>query len=174
MAHNGKSGDRGLGIWWGFQVVLPGEERLVLLGGRTSSSVGGFEVLSSINLGVNGPHSGPDHRYCDTQASQHNRSQRIAQRRETYPDFDKGNRNSGYRRPQAQKQKYARKGRDQMEEIGCQSSALRKVRGAEVKQNRARHDTLQQKTSARPAFGECGKQTLQTRPPITGLMLVDS
>jgi len=145
---------------------------LVLSGDRTSSSVGGFEVLSSINLSINGQHSGPDHRHCDAQASQHNRGQRIAQRQEKYPDFDKGNRNSGYWRPQAQKQKYARYGRDQMGKIGCQSSALKKVRGAEIKQNRARHDTLQQKTSSRPAFGECGKQTLQTRPPIAGLMLV--
>src|SRR5208283_1888078 len=26
LVHNGKSGDRGLGIWWGFQVVLLGED----------------------------------------------------------------------------------------------------------------------------------------------------
>jgi len=38
--------------------------------------------------------------------------------------------------------------------------------GPEIKKNRASQDTLQQKASAGPAFGECGKQTLQTRPPI--------
>ena len=48
----------------------------------------------------------------------------------------------------------------------------KEMRGAAIDQDRARQRALKQKTSARPAFGECGKQTLQTRPPIAGLMLV--
>jgi hypothetical protein len=47
------------------------------------------------------------------------------------------------------------------------------MRGAEIQQNRARQHALKQKTSARPAFGECGKESLQICSPITSLMLVD-
>ena len=52
----------GLGIWWGFQVVLLGEESVSTFGGIERRLVpGGFEVLSSVESGINGPHSGPDH-----------------------------------------------------------------------------------------------------------------
>src|SRR5271169_5317555 len=38
---------------------------------------------------------------------------------------------------------------------------LKDMRRPEIKKNRARQYAPPQKTSARPAFGECGKQTLQ-------------
>ena len=129
-------------------------------------------MLPSVKSGINGPHSGPDHRHRQAQTGQHDCGQRILRQRQEYPDLDKGNRNSGYWRPQAEKQKYARNGRDQMGEIGCQSSVFKETRGPAIDQNRARQHALKQKTSAGPAFGEGGKQTLQTRPPIAGLMLV--
>ena len=49
-----------------------------------------FEVLSAVKLGINGPHSGSDHRHRGAQASQHDCGQRIAQRRPKYPDLDNG------------------------------------------------------------------------------------
>ena len=47
-----------------------------------------------------------------------------------------------------------------------QSSVFKEMRGPGIYQNRARQHALKQKTSAGPAFGECGKQALQTRPPM--------
>jgi hypothetical protein len=44
------------------------------------------------------------------------------------------------------------------------------MRGSAIEQDRARQHALKQKTSARPAFGERGKETLQMRSPM--LMLV--
>jgi hypothetical protein len=40
------------------------------------------------------------------------------------------------------------------------------MRGSVVDQDRARQYALKQKASPRPASGECGKETLQTRPPM--------
>jgi len=112
-------------------------------GGQRCLASGGLEALSAVESGIDRPHSGSDHRHGHAQASQHGRGQRIAQRREQYPGLNKGNRNPGYWRPQAQQQKYARKGRDQMREIGRKSSALRNMHGPEIKESRARHYTLQ-------------------------------
>ena len=131
-----------------------------------------LEVLSSVESGVNGPQSGSDHRHCGAQASQQDGGQRISRPRQEYPDLDSSNRNSGEWRPQANKEEYARDSRNQIGEARRQSSVFKEMRGPAIEQNRARQHALKQKTSARPAFGECGKQTLQTRPPIAGLMLV--
>lgn len=132
-----------------------------------------FEVLSAVKSGINGPQSGPDHRHSGAQASKHDCGQRIAQRRQEYPDLDNGNRDAGYWRPEAKKEQCARDSRDQMREAGSQSSCFKEMRGSEIEQKRARQYALKQKTRARPALGECGKETLQTCSPITGLMLVD-
>ena len=132
-----------------------------------------LEVLSSIESGVNGPQSGSDHRHCGAQASQHDGHQPIRRPRQQYPDLDSSDRDSRDWRPKAEKQKYARDRRDQIREAGHQSSGCKEMRGSAIEQNRACQNALKQETSARPAFGECGKQTLQTRPPITGLMLTN-
>ena len=92
--------------------------------------------------------------------------------RKEHPDANDGNRDSGDWRPKAEKQKYARDSRNQIREARRQFSVFKEMRGPVIDQNRARQHALKQKTSAGPAFGECGKQTLQTRPPIAGLMLV--
>jgi hypothetical protein len=131
-----------------------------------------LEVLSSVESGVNGPQSGSDHRHCGAQASQHDGDQPITRPRQQYPDLDSSNRDSRDWRPQAKKEKYARDSRNQIREARRQSSVFEEMRGPAIEQDRARQHALKQKTSARPAFGECGKQTLQTRPPIAGLMLV--
>jgi hypothetical protein len=96
LVHNGKSGDRGLGIWWGFQVVLLGEESVSTFGGIERRLVpGGFEVLSSVESGINGPHSGPDHRNGGSEDSHYDCRQRMRRARKEYPDANDGNRDSG-------------------------------------------------------------------------------
>jgi hypothetical protein len=132
-----------------------------------------LEVLSAVEFGVNRPQSGSDHRHCGAQASQHDGDQPIRRRRQQYPDLDSSNRDSRDWRPKAKKEKYARDSRNQIREAGHHSSGFKEMRGSEIEQNRACQHALKQETSARPALGECGKQTLQTRPPIAGLMLVD-
>ena len=92
--------------------------------------------------------------------------------RKEHPDASDGNGGSGEWRPKAEKQKNARDSRNEIKEAQRQSVAFKDMRGPAIDQNRARQHALKQKTSARPAFGECGKQTLQTRPPIANLMLV--
>ncbi len=129
-----------------------------------------LEVLSSVESGVNGPQSGSDHRHRGAQASQHDCGQRIAQRRQEYPDLDNGNRDAGYWRPEAKKEQCARDSRHQMREARRRCSCFKEMRGSEIEQERARQHALKQKTRARPAFGECGKETLQTCSPM--LMLV--
>jgi len=132
-----------------------------------------LKVRSSVESGVNGPQSGSDHRHRGAQASQHDGNQRIPRPRQRYPDLDSCNRNSRDWRPEPKKEKYARNSRNQIGEARGQSSVFKEMRGSAIEQNRARQHPLKQKTSARPAFGECGKETLQTRSPIAGLMLVD-
>ena len=78
---------------------------------------------------------------------------------------------TGVHRPR--RRSTARNSRNQIREAGRQSSSFKEMRGSAIEQNRARQHALKQKTSARPAFGERGKETLQTRSPIAGLMLVD-
>ena len=89
-----------------------------------------------------------------------------------YPDASDSNRDSGEWRPKAEKQKYARDNRNQIKKVRRQSVVFKDMRGPAIEQNRARQYALKQKTGAGPAFGECGKQTLQLRPPIAGFMLV--
>ncbi len=132
-----------------------------------------FEVLSAVEPGIDGPHSGSDHRHRQAQTSQHDCGQRIAQRRQEYPDLDNGNRDSGDWRPEAKKEQCARDSRHQMREAGHQSSSFKEMRGSEIEQKRARQHALKQETRTGPALGECGKETLQTCPPVAGLMLVD-
>ena len=79
---------------------------------------GVLEVLSSVEMGIDGPQSGPDHRHCGAQASQHNRHQRIPRPRQRYPGLDSGNRNSRDWRPKAKKEKYARDRRNQIRQVG--------------------------------------------------------
>jgi hypothetical protein len=126
-----------------------------------------FEVLSAVKSGINGPQSGSDHRHRGAQASQHDGDQRISRRRQQYPGLDSSNRNSGEWRPKANKEEYARGSRNQIREARRQSSSFKEMRGPEIEQNRARQHTLKQKTSARPALGECGKETLQTYSPCS-------
>ena len=132
-----------------------------------------FEVLSSVKFGINRPHSGSDHRHCAAQASQHDGDQRIPRPRQRYPDLHSSNRNSRNWRPEPKKEKYSRDSRNQIREAGHQSRSFKEMRGSAIEQKRARQYALKQKTRARPALGECGKETLQTCSPITGLMLVD-
>ena len=132
----------------------------------------GLEVLSSVEAGIEGPDSGSDHRYCEPQAGKRDYGQRVAGGGEEYPGLDKGNRNSGQWRPKAEKQQYTRDSRNQIRDAGRQPSVFKQMRGPEIEQNRAGQPALKQKTSARPAFGECGKETLQRYSPITSLMLV--
>ncbi len=120
-----------------------------------------FEVLSAVKSGINGPHSGSDHRHRGAQPSQHDCGQR--KRRAEYPDLYNGNRDAGYWRPEAKKEQCARDSRYNMREAGSQSSCFKEMRGSAIEQKRARQYALKQKTRARPALGECGKETLHRR-----------
>jgi hypothetical protein len=131
-----------------------------------------LEVFSAVEFGINGPHSGSDHRHRGAQASQHDGDQPIPRPRQRYPDLDSSNRNSRDWCPKAKKEKYARDRRNQIREAGHQSSSFKEMRRPAIEQDRARQHALKQKTSSRPAFGECGKETLQRCSPITSLMLV--
>ena len=103
-----------------------------------------LEVLSAVKSGINGPQSGSDHRDRGAQASQQDGDQRIAQRRQEYPDLDNGNRDAGYWRPEAKKEQCARHSSDHIGEAGCQSSCFKEMRGSEIEQNRARQHALKQ------------------------------
>ena len=157
-------------------VGVPGgssrRERISTFGrsGRLASRV--FEVLSSVEPGIDGPHAGSDHRRGGSKDRHYDCRQRMRRARKEYPDANDGNRDSGEWRPKPEKQKYARGSRNQIRKARRQSSVFKEMRGPVIHQNRARQHALKQKTGAGPAFGECGKQTLQTRPPIAGLMLV--
>jgi len=143
LVHNGKSGDHGLGIWWGFQVVLLGEENVSTFGGIEgclASRV--LEVFSAVEFGVNRPHSGSDHRHGGTQASEHDGDQRIPRPRQRYPDLDSCNGNSRDWRPEPQKEKYARDSCNQIREAGHQSSSFKEMRGSAIEQDRARQHAL--------------------------------
>ena len=122
--------------------MLFGERALVLLGGRTLSSVGGFEVFSAVKSGINGPHSGPDHRHGGSKDSHYDCRQRMRRARKEYPDANDGSRNSGYWRPKAEKQKYARDSRNQIREAQRQSSAFKEMRGPVIEEDGARQHAL--------------------------------
>ena len=113
FVHNGKSGEHGLGIWWGFQAVLLGEEKVSTFGGierRLSSGV--LQVLSAVEPGIDRPHAGSDHRRAGSKDSHYDCRQRMRRARKEYPAANDGNRDSGEWRPKAEKQKYARDSRD--------------------------------------------------------------
>jgi hypothetical protein len=131
-----------------------------------------LQVFSAVESGIDGPHAGSDHRRGGSKDRHYDCRQRMRRACKEYPDTNDGNRDSGEWRPKAEKQKYARDSRNQIREAGHQSSSFKEMRGSAIEQNRAREHALKQETGARPAFGEGGKQTLQTRPPIAGLMLV--
>jgi hypothetical protein len=101
-----------------------------------------LEVLSSVEFGVNGPHTGSDHRHRGAEASQHDGDQPITRPRQRYPGLDSSNRNSRDRRPKAKKEKYARDRRNQIREAGHQSSGFQEMRGPEIDQNGARQHAL--------------------------------
>jgi len=126
-----------------------------------------FEVLSAVESGINGPQSGSDHRHRGAQASQHDGDQRIPRPRHRYPDLDSSNRDSRDWGPEAKKEKYSCDSRNQIREGGHQSSSFKKMRGSAIEEDRARQHALKQKTSARPALGECGKETLQKCSPCS-------
>jgi len=125
-----------------------------------------FEVLSPVESGIDGPHPGSDHRRSGSKDRHYDCRQRMRGARKEYPDANEGNRDSGDWRPKPEKQKYARDSRNQIRKARHQSSVFKEMRGPVIHQNRARQHPLKQKTSAGPAFGECGKQTLQTRTPM--------
>lgn len=125
-----------------------------------------FEVLSSVEPGIDGPCAGSDHRCGGSKDGHYDSRQRMRRAHKEYPEASDGNRDSGEWRPKAEKKKYARDSRNQIREVRLHSSVFQEMRGPVVDQNRARQHALKQKTSAGPAFGECGKQTLQTRPPM--------
>jgi hypothetical protein len=129
-------------------------------------------VFSAVELGVNGPQSGSDHRHCGAQASQQHGDQRMPRPGQGYPHLDSSNRDSSDWCPESKKEKYARDSRNQIREAGRQSSSLKEMRGPAIEQNRARQHALKQETSARPAFGECGKETLQTCSPTLILVIL--
>ena len=153
----------GAGSRWSFS-----ERRaLVLLGGIKrwlASRV--FEVLSAVESGIDRPHAGSDHRRGGSEDSHYDCRQRMRRGRKEYPDPNNGNRDSGEWRPKAEKQKYASDSRNQIREARQQSSVFKEMRDTVIDQNRARQHALKQKTGAGPAFGECGKQTLQIRAPM--------
>ena len=101
-----------------------------------------LEVLSSVKLGINGPHSGPDHRHSGAQASQHDGHQRIPRPRQRYPDLDSSDRNSRDWRPEPKKEKCAHDSRNQIREAGHQTSGFKDMQGAEIQQDRARQNAL--------------------------------
>lgn len=94
--HNGKSGDRGLGIWRGVAGCTAGEEGVSTFGGIERCLVSwGFEVLPAVESGINGPHAGPDHRHGGSKDSHYDCRQRMRRARKEYPDANDGNRDSG-------------------------------------------------------------------------------
>lgn len=91
-----------------------------------------LEVLSSVELGINGPQSGSDHRHSGGQASQQDGDQRISRPRQRYPDLDSSNRNSRDGRPEPKKEKYSRDSRNQIRQAGHQSSSFKEMRGPAI------------------------------------------
>ena len=129
------------------------ERKLAYFWGIERYPFGGFEsclvsrvleVLSSVELGVDGPQSGSDHRHCGGQASQQDGDQRIPRPRQRYPDLDSSNRTSRDWRPKAKKEEYSRDSRNQIREARRQSSSFKEMRGSAIEQNRARQHALKQ------------------------------
>jgi hypothetical protein len=132
-----------------------------------------LEVLSAVQFGIDGPHSGSDHRHSGAKASQDNGDQRIPGPGSGDPDLDTSDGDSRDWRPKAQEQEEASDGRNQVGKRHGESSIFNEMQSSPVDQNRACQYALKQKTSARPAFRKRGKETLQTFSPIADFMLVD-
>jgi hypothetical protein len=92
--------EREIAYFWGIEWYLFGGIEYGLV-----SRV--LEVLSAVELGVNGPHSGSDHRHSGAQDSKHDDHQRIPRPRQRYPDLGSSNRNSRDWRPEPKKKKYS-------------------------------------------------------------------
>jgi hypothetical protein len=60
---------RKVAYFWALNVTLLRIQLGLRGDGRLMSRV--FEVLSSVKFGINRPHSGPDHRHCAAEASEH-------------------------------------------------------------------------------------------------------
>jgi hypothetical protein len=148
---------------WRLKVILLGIQ-LALRGGRLVSRV--LEVLSSVKFGINRPHSGPDHCNRAAQASEQDGGQRRPGACEEYPDLYNGNRNSGEWRPKAEQQKYSRDSRNHMTDAQPKPSDFKEMHDPETEQNDTCQYALKQKTSAWPAVGECGKETLHRSFPL--------
>jgi hypothetical protein len=125
-----------------------------------------FEVLSPVKFGINRPHSGPDHCHRAAQASEHDWGQRRPGACQEYPGLYNSNRNSGEWRPKAEKQKYSGDSRNHITDARPQSGGIKDMRHRETEQNDTCQYALKQKTNARPAFGERGKETLHTVFPL--------
>ena len=125
-----------------------------------------LQVFSAVESSINGPHAGPDHRNRGSKDRHYDCGKRMRRARKEHPDANDGNRDSGDWRPKAEQQEYARDSGNQIWEARRESIALNHMRGSVIDQNRAREHALKQKTSSGPALRKCGKQTLQTRPPM--------
>jgi hypothetical protein len=90
----------------------------------------------------------------------------MTERSERYPGLDDRDRKSSDRRPQPYKQKNASGGGYQPWKVWGECGTFKDMRGAEIEQKRAGQRALKQKTGTGPAFGECGKQTLQNVLPV--------
>jgi hypothetical protein len=153
--------------------VLLGDRALTLLGhgifpfGREGCLLSRvLQMFSAVEFGINRPHSRSDHRHGSSQDSHYDCEKRMPRGRKEDPESDGGNGDSCEGCPQAEKEKQCRDTRDQIWKTGCQSSRRQQVHERTIEKNRARQYALKQETCARPAFGECGKETLQTCTPV--------
>lgn len=62
----------------------------------------GFEVFSSVEPGIDGPHSGSNHRDGEPQATECDYRERVAREGKQYPDLDNRDRDPGSRRPESE------------------------------------------------------------------------
>src|SRR5215470_1377424 len=156
--------DRAVVVW-----EYGGGSRLYFLEGDLVSRV--FEEPSPVEFGINRPDSGPNHCHRAAQASDHDWGQRRPRPCEEYPDLCNCNRSSRQWRPKAEKQKYSGDSRDHGCGAQSQSCGSREMCDPATEQKHSCQYALKKKTGARPAFGECGKETLHTWPFISRLML---
>ena len=69
--------------------------------------LGGLDVFPPVELGINRPNSGADHRYGGSQTNQHDGDKRIPQSCQQDPELDNCDDATDQWRPQAKKQKHA-------------------------------------------------------------------
>ena len=118
--YNGRSGDRGLAKWWGAAACTAGEQGASTFE-RMESSLGPrvLEVFSSVEPGIDGPHSGSDHRNGGPHAREGDRGERVPWKGKESPDLENSNRDSSYGRPKSEKQKYACDNLDRIGQAWC-------------------------------------------------------